>query len=125
MTRGRLNPRNEKRAAKMRVRNFPAADTVEQWCLIRRRLAEYQRAHGPKMVPAGWTDCWGPVDPAHVTTRGMGGVNSDASQVVRICRSHHREQEGHTADFEQKYGVDLKAEAARYAAGERDPGPPA
>lgn len=116
---------NEARAAAKRLRNFPEADVVEQWCLVRRQLAAYQREHGIKMFPAGWSRCWGPVDPAHVTPLGGGGVKSDKYDVVRLCRGHHGEQEGRTEAFEARYGLDLKAEAARYAAGERDPLPPA
>lgn len=126
MKRGRINPRNEARAAKMRARNFPTTPVVPPTCLIAFELQRYRARHGAKMKPAGWSDCWGPVDPAHVTTRGMGGCNSDATQVVRLCRGHHREQEGRTDEFEARYNVDLKAIiAARVAAGETEPGAPA
>lgn len=84
--------------------------------MIGERLAAYQREHGAKMWPAGWAPCWGPIDPAHVRTRGAGGTADD---VVYLCRGHHREQEGRTADFEARYGVDLTAEAARLAAERR------
>lgn len=121
----RLRPANLVRRAEMRARNFPTADIVPQFCLIAQKLAEHQRRHGEKSHPAGWSRCWGPIDPAHVTARGMGGCNSSADQVVRLCRGHHQEQEGRTAAFDARYGVDLEAEAAKYAAGERDPLPPA
>lgn len=121
----RLRPVNPERRAEMRARNFPTADLVPQFCLVAHLLAEHQRRHGEKSTPAGWSRCWGPVDLAHVRARGMGGCNSFADQVVRLCRGHHQEQEGRTAVFEARYGVDLTGEAAKYAAGERDPLPPA
>ena len=121
----RLRPVNPERAAAKRLRNFPTPDLVPQFCLIAHKLAEYRARHGEKSTPAGWSRCWGPVDPAHVTPLGGGGVKSDKNDVVRLCRGHHGEQEGRTQAFEARYGVDLKAEAAKYAAGERDPLPPA
>ena len=72
----RLKARNEVRAAKMRALNFPEPPVVPPWCLIAHELRRYQARHGEKAVPAGWSACWGPVDPAHVSCRGMGGVNS-------------------------------------------------
>ena len=82
-------------------------------------LERYQARHGAKMIPAGWTRCWaGEPDAAHVVrARGMGGVNSDKTQVAHLCRGHHTEQEGRTAAFEAKYGIDLAAAAAKLAAG--------
>lgn len=125
-SRTRIKPRNEKRAAKMHARNFPTRPTVEPFCIIARRLAAYQAAHGAKMQPSGWLTCIAKIDAAHAThNRGMGGVNSGASDVVYLCRAHHDEL-GHIgrAAFETRYGVDLAHEAARVAAGENDPLPP-
>lgn len=121
-----MRRRNETRAARMRERNFPARRIVGPTCIVALKLAEYQRKRGAKMQPAGWSRCWGPVDPAHVVhARGMGGCNSGKTEVAYICRGHHREQEGHTAEFEAKYQVDLKTEAAKVAAGAEEPGAPA
>ncbi len=125
LRRTRLKPRNEVRAAKMRALNFPEPPVVPPWCLIAHELQRYQASHGEKSVPAGWSACWGPVDPAHVTPRGMGGVNSSKDDVVWLCRGHHGEQEGKTRAFEARYNVNLKAEAARIAAGGTEPGAPA
>jgi hypothetical protein len=109
-----LNPRNGKRIAKMRKRNFPDRDGSER-CLI---AVKAQPMH---TIPAGWSGCWGEIDPAHVTPRGNGGCNSSKDDVVWLCRGHHGEQEGRTKAFEQRYGVDLKAEAARRASGTPSP----
>lgn len=50
-----------------------------------------------------------PVDAAHVVPRSLG--SDDRKNLVPLCRSHHDEQEGHTPEFEAKYGVDLTAAA--------------
>lgn len=55
--------------------------------------------------------CRGRIDPAHLQTRGAGGY--DRNNEVPLCRRHHDEQEGHTAEFEAKYGVNLREIAAR------------
>lgn len=110
-TKTRINPRNSKRVAKMRKRNFPDRTGSER-CLIAERAA---RLPSP---PPSWAGCRGPIDPAHVTPRGLGGCNSSKDDVVWLCRGHHDEQEGRTKAFEQRYGVDLKAEAARVASGQ-------
>jgi hypothetical protein len=112
-----IKAKNPERLAKRRAEQFPERPVVTPWCFIAQRLAAYQREHGPKMVPAGWSPCWGRIDPAHVVkTRGAGGTADD---VVYLCRGHHREQEGRTAAFDRRYGVDLRAEAARLAAERR------
>lgn len=112
----RLRPRNPERAAEMRVRNFPDRPPVV-WCLIAEKLSVYQAKHGAKQIPRGWTACWGDVDAAHVVhARGMGGCNSSKDEVVYLCRGHHTEQEGNTAEFEARYMIDLAAEAANVAA---------
>lgn len=126
LRRTRLKSRNEVRAAKMRALNFPERPLVQPWCLVALALRRYQAVHGEKAIPAGWTECWGPVDPAHVVrARGMGGANSDKTQVAYLCRGHHGEQEGRTCAFEARYKIDLAAAAACLAAGATDPGAPA
>lgn len=123
-TRTRIKPRNEARSAEMRARNFPVRPALV-WCLLAHRLAAYQAEHGEKATPAGWSRCWGPVDPAHVVhARGAGGCNSSKDEVAYLCRGHHREQEGRSGAFERLYGVDLAAEAAKVAAGDCGPAPP-
>lgn len=122
--RKRMRARNPERAEKMRARNFPAPSLAPRTCAIALRLAAYQRKHGAKMVPAGWSRCWGPVDYAHVVrARGMGACNSSADEVAKLCRGHHQEQEGRSEEFEQRYGVDLHALAQ--AGGGADEMPPA
>lgn len=127
MKRTRLKSANLERMAEMRARNFPDRPLVTPWCLIARKLTEHQARHGEKMRPVGWTPCWsGPPDAAHVVhNRGMGGCNSSKNEVAYLCRGHHGEQEGRTAAFEARYGVDLAAEAARLAAHPETEGPPA
>lgn len=50
-------------------------------------------------------------DPHHVTTRGASGSKSD---LVPLCRDHHREwHDKGRATFEAKYSVDLAAIARR------------
>lgn len=123
MKRTRLKSANLERRAEMRVRNFPNRPVVAPWCLVALALERYQARHGAKMIPRGWTRCWtGDPDPAHVVrARGMGGCNSSKDEVAYLCRGHHGEQEGRTAAFEAKYGIDLAAAAARLAAGELGP----
>lgn len=124
LKRTRLKSQNPERRAELRARNFPDRPMVAPWCLVALALERYQARHGSKMIPAGWTPCWpGEPDAAHVVrARGMGGVNSDKTQVAYLCRGHHTEQEGRSAAFEAKYGIDLAAEAAKLAAGESSEG---
>jgi hypothetical protein len=113
-TKTRMKAKNPKRAAKMRARNFPDRDGSER-CLIAVKLEDGR-------LRSGWSRCRGPIDPAHVVhARGMGGCNSSKDEVVWLCRGHHDEQEGRTRAFELRYGVDLKAEAARRASGTPSP----
>ena len=70
--------------------------------------------------------CWGQIEAAHVVkTRGAGGW--DRGFVAPLCEGHHDEQEGKTAEFNAKYGVDLEQVAADLAApsqvAARDPHP--
>ena len=57
--------------------------------------------------------CWvcgrWPVDPAHV--KPYGSSMKDMGNIVSLCRRHHDEQEGNTAAFEKKYGVNLEERA--------------
>lgn len=51
-------------------------------------------------------DCWAGIHPAHVNRTRAQGV-SDRGEVVPLCPLHHSEQEGRTARFNRKYGVNL------------------
>jgi hypothetical protein len=54
----------------------------------------------------------GPVEGCHVKSRGAGG--DDAGNLVSMCQHGHRAQHRlGTRTFEEVWGVDLKAEAAR------------
>lgn len=112
-----LPRRNVRRAAEMHMRNFGERPAVEPWCVIATETERYRAKHGRKAWPAGWVRCAGKVEAAHVTPRGMGGCNSSAEEVVYLCATHHREQEGQTAAFEAKYGVDLRAAGAEQRKG--------
>jgi hypothetical protein len=53
------------------------------------------------------------VEPAHIKTRGSGG--DDLGNVVPLCPRAHDEQEGRTAAFERRYGVNLREAAQQIA----------
>lgn len=115
--RKRLRAVNPERRAKLRAKHYPVRSPVEPWCVVALALAAYQRKHGSKQRPEGWTACWGRVEMAHVVhTRGSGRASSDL--VVDLCHGHHREQEGRSEEFEARYNLDLAAEAARRAVSE-------
>lgn len=112
LKRTRMKAVNPERKARVRAKQYPATRPLDGWCLVARELARYQREHGEKQWPAGWTRCWGGLEQAHVIrARGMGGVNSSPDQIVDLCHGHHLEQEGRSAAFEARYGVDLRKEA--------------
>ncbi len=52
---------------------------------------------------------------AHTQNNGMSSKGPDSS-CVPLCRKHHREYDAGRAAFEAKYGIDMKAEAAKYYA---------
>lgn len=114
VTKTPVKPRNAKRAAKRRAENFPER-TGNERCAI-----EVKASSSLAPVPSDWSRCWGPIDAAHVVhARGMGGTGSNRDEVVYLCRGHHTEQEGHSAAFEARYGVDLKELAAEQARSSR------
>lgn len=91
-----------------------------------RRAARYADAYGGRgdavrarpCLCAG-RGCWGPMEAAHVVSRGAGG---GARDLVPLCRGHHREQHSRgVRTFAEDYGLDL-AEAARRLAEELDHG---
>jgi hypothetical protein len=65
------------------------------------------------------THCFGRVVCAHLKTRGSGGL--DRGNTVPLCVRHHAEQEGNTAGFNERYGLDLAAIAAKLADEYRPP----
>ena len=108
--------RNAKRTRERHARNFGAeADAVRGMpCLA---------ATGSYW--SSWGDCCGPLDPAHVVARGMGGVNSDRFKIVPLCRRHHEAAgEANTSKreaFEAEHGIDLLAAADQVALGHERP----
>lgn len=114
MRRSPIKPSNRKRRAKMHVRNFGVeAETVRGMpCLCWRSKDAFT-----------WGDeshlCVGPVAAAHVTARGMGASKGGRFDLVPLCSSHHGEaSEAGTSQreaFEERYGIDLRAEADRIA----------
>lgn len=109
-----LNPRNSKKRARSKRRNFgDEAEAVRAMpCLI---------AH-PTL---GEWSCRGPVQAAHVTARGSGGAKGGRFDLVPLCAHHHREageanRPGETGEtqrdrFEARYRLDLRLEADRIA----------
>lgn len=82
-----------------------------------RLAARREKQFGPqsalcKALPCLVEGCTseGPSDPAHVRSRGAGGLDSDT---VPLCRTHHDEQHRiGVASFCERYGVELDAAAA-------------
>lgn len=104
----RIKPRNNERRAKMFERNFGTrAEAVRAMpCLVRSKVL------GASSLPR----CTGPIQAAHTTARGMGGCNSSRRKLVPLCAGHHSEQGTVGIEtFEQRYGLDLDAEAERIA----------
>jgi hypothetical protein len=51
-----------------------------------------------------------PVDPAHLIPQALG--SDDRDNLIPLCRQHHNEQEGRTAEFEERYNFgDLRTTA--------------
>lgn len=58
--------------------------------------------------------CSGPIEAAHVRSRGAGGGRRD---LVPLCRGHHRQQHAIGIEsFAARWGVDLRGEADAIAA---------
>lgn len=61
-------------------------------------------------------DCWGPIDPHHVTKwRGGGGAQPSDALLVPLCRKHHDECQGHDDRFEEKYRLDFARWIERFS----------
>lgn len=110
---------NRERRARLHERNFPPRDPDAE-CLVARELRKRFAETG--MVPLGWTRCCSKLDQAHVRARGMGGCKGDKNDVVDLCRVHHDESEHDRRGFEEKYGLNLRAEADSAALRRREAG---
>lgn len=84
-----------------------------------RRYNNLRLAHGQEAIVAvepwlilfGVRDCCGPVECAHVVSRGAGG--DDVANTVPLCRAHHRQQHDKGIEtFQRFYTLDLAAVAA-------------
>jgi hypothetical protein len=114
---GRL-PRRTRMAAKNAKRGghrFPKG-VDEAFREYVRGLPCLMRSHAP-----WWSDLWqcdGPVECAHVKTRGAGGA--DAGNIVPLCRRHHAMQHAvGIRTFQSDFALDLRAAAARVWADHR------
>lgn len=93
----RLNPFNRARRVELYDRNYG-------------KRGELVRAMDCLLAGFG---CWGPVEAAHVKSRGAGG---DRRSLVPLCSRHHQEQGRGIKTFCARYGLDLAAIAERIAA---------
>ena len=102
----RIRPVNRERRARAYARNFgERAEHVRAMrCLVADRMGHLCRTR---------------IVAAHVIARGMGGAKGDRRDLIPLCwESHEWAGERGTdarARFEQFYGIDLQAEAARIA----------
>lgn len=96
-----INRVNRKRRAELYERNFgERGDAVRAMpCLL-----------------AKTKDCDQPIEAAHASARGMGGVKGDRRQLVPLCGRHHTIS-GTMApsDFIARYKINLRTEARRIA----------
>ncbi len=92
-------------AKRKRVRfrkQFGSADRVERI----KQMECLARSHP-------YVSCWGPIECAHVVSRGAGG---DYKSIVPLCTLHHKNQHAMgIRSFEETIGRDLTAEAERIA----------
>ena len=89
-----------------------------------RKRERYQRNYGERgaavrlmqCLLAGQDECDRPIEAAHASARGMGGVKGDRRQLVPLCGRHHMIS-GRMApsDFIAKYQINLRHEADRIA----------
>ncbi len=67
------------------------------------------------------TECWGPIDPHHVTKWRTGGPQPTDALVVPLCRKHHDECQARDQAFEHKYGLVFRVWIKRFSeAGRRE-----
>lgn len=94
----RMKQVNAERRAKMEERNFG-----DHGAFVRlRRCVVDEHVH-----PTLKTPCGGRIVACHLIPRGMGGCKGDRFSLFPACELHHLEQEGHTAEFQETYGLDL------------------
>lgn len=109
LKRSRVKPRRT-------VKRFAKHRCPELLAWIRQQVCCASRYTIRNVATKDWCDVCPPlrwsVEPAHLKTRGTGG--DDRNNVVPLCPKHHDEQEGKTATFQSKYGVDLMALAVAY-----------
>lgn len=114
----------------MKPRSQPIRRTRPKKVNRARKAKNHARAYGEKRAWVVTLPClicgYSPCDPAHVGTLG-GGLKSGSERLVPLCGprlqlvgrltdyfdGHHRESHRGIKTFQAKYGIDLKAEAAR------------
>jgi len=62
------------------------------------------------------TDCWGPVDPHHVTKWRKGWGQPSDALTVPLCRKHHDECQSRDTAFEAQHGIDFARWIERHSA---------
>ena len=88
----------------------------------KRKAKRYAEQYGERGARVRWMPClcypalepcFGPIEAAHVKSRGAGG---DRRSLVPLCRAHHSESHSYGIEtFGRLYGLDLHAEAERIA----------
>jgi len=120
--------RMAKRNAKRKGSRFPRRRDPAYCAWIRTLGCPFDRAtmrFEPPTAEIGWIllhkDCGGPVECAHVKSRGAGG--DDVGNTIPLCRRHHREQHDRgIQSFQDLYGLDMAGFAQRLTS--RYPGEP-
>ena len=90
-----------------------------------RKAEKYERNFGergatvremPCLLLGRVDECARPIEAAHASARGMGGVKGDRRQLVPLCGRHHSIS-GRMApsDFTARYQINLRHEADRIA----------
>ncbi len=107
-----LRRRNPKRARARQERNFGARAAVVR--KMRCSVPTLFVCSGCGYQCGTRTPCAGPIEAAHVKSRGAGG---DRRDLVPLCQAHHREQ--HTLGvkgFNEAHSINLRTAAAALAA---------
>lgn len=117
-----IRNRNAKRQRRVERRNFGGeADAVRAMpCLC---IAAFDRmgwrAAQSGLVALGLSICTGKSRAAHVTARGMGAAKGGRFDIGPLCDRHHAEAgeagTSQRAEFEKRWGIDLRLEADRIA----------
>lgn len=72
--------------------------------------------HGPSFARS---ECWGPIDPHHVTLWRKGWGQPSDALVVPLCRKHHDEAHegpGKEIGFQARYGINFALWIIRHSA---------